>query len=80
MPEPKVYEFSKRIGELCVTRGTDVYKLGAKLNIGSEAGRLRGAGLAPSLDLLATGHSAIKLTRATRDRFATLPVGNCHCN
>ena len=33
MPEQKVYEFSKHIGALCATRGTDVYKLGAKLNI-----------------------------------------------
>jgi hypothetical protein len=33
MTEPKVYEFSKHIGALCATRGTDVYKLGAKLNI-----------------------------------------------
>ena len=33
MPDQKVYEFSKHIGALCVTRGTDVYKLGAKLGI-----------------------------------------------
>jgi hypothetical protein len=33
MPEPKVYEFSKHIGALCVTRGTDVYKLGPKLGL-----------------------------------------------
>jgi hypothetical protein len=33
MPEPKVYEFSKHIGALCVTRGTDVYKLGPKLGM-----------------------------------------------
>jgi hypothetical protein len=33
MPEPKVFEFSKHIGALCATRGTDVYKLGAKLGI-----------------------------------------------
>jgi hypothetical protein len=33
MPEPKVYEFSQHIGALCATRGSDVYKPGAKLNI-----------------------------------------------
>jgi hypothetical protein len=33
MPEPKVYKFSKRISALCVMRGTDVYKLGARLGI-----------------------------------------------
>jgi transcriptional regulator with XRE-family HTH domain len=33
MPEPKVYEFSKHIGALCVTRDTNVHKLGAKLGI-----------------------------------------------
>jgi len=33
MPEPKVYEFSKHICALCATRGTDVFKLGAKLGI-----------------------------------------------
>jgi hypothetical protein len=33
MPEPVVYEFSEHIGALCVTRGTDVYKLGRKLGI-----------------------------------------------
>jgi hypothetical protein len=33
MPEPKVYEFSKHIGALCVTRDTSVHKLGAKLGI-----------------------------------------------
>jgi len=33
MTLPKVYEFSKYIGELCVTRDTNVYKLGAKLGI-----------------------------------------------
>jgi hypothetical protein len=33
MPDPKVYEFSKHIGALCVTRGKDVHKLGAKLGI-----------------------------------------------
>jgi hypothetical protein len=35
MPEPKVYEFSKHIGALCVTRDTDVHQLGAKLDVGS---------------------------------------------
>jgi len=33
MPEPKVYQFSKHIGALCVTGGTDVFKLGGKLGI-----------------------------------------------
>jgi transcriptional regulator with XRE-family HTH domain len=33
MPEPKVYEFSKHIGALCVTWGTDVYMLGQKLGV-----------------------------------------------
>jgi transcriptional regulator with XRE-family HTH domain len=33
MPEPKVYEFSKHIGALCVTRDTDATALGAKLGI-----------------------------------------------
>jgi len=33
MPEPKVYEFSKHIGALRVTRGTDVHKLGAGLGV-----------------------------------------------
>jgi hypothetical protein len=33
MLESKVYEFSKRIGTLCVTRGTNVHQLGAKLGI-----------------------------------------------
>jgi transcriptional regulator with XRE-family HTH domain len=33
MPEPKVYEFSKHIGALCVTRDTNVHKLGARLGI-----------------------------------------------
>lgn len=33
MPQPKVYEFSKHIGPLCVTRDTDVYKLGARLGV-----------------------------------------------
>jgi hypothetical protein len=33
MPDPKVYEFSKHICALCVTRGTDVFRLGAKLGI-----------------------------------------------
>jgi len=33
MPEPKVYEFSRHICALCSTRGTDVFKLGAKLGI-----------------------------------------------
>jgi hypothetical protein len=31
MPEPKVYEFSKRIGALCVKRDTNVHTLAAKL-------------------------------------------------
>ena len=31
MPDPKPYEFSKHIGALCVTRDTNVHKLGAKL-------------------------------------------------
>jgi hypothetical protein len=31
MPEPKVCEFSKHIADLCATRGTDVFKLAAKL-------------------------------------------------
>ena len=35
MPEPKVYEFSKHICALCATRGTDVFRLGAKLGIDS---------------------------------------------
>jgi hypothetical protein len=33
MPEPKVYEFSRHIGALCVTRDTNVYKLGVKLGV-----------------------------------------------
>jgi len=33
MPEPKVYEFSKHIGALCVKRDTNVFKLGAKLGV-----------------------------------------------
>ena len=33
MPDPKPYEFSKHIGALCVTRDTNVHKLGAKLGI-----------------------------------------------
>jgi hypothetical protein len=33
MPEPKVYEFSRHIGVLCATRGTDVFRLGTKLGI-----------------------------------------------
>jgi hypothetical protein len=33
MPPPKVYTFSQHIGALCVTRDTNVYKLGAKLGI-----------------------------------------------
>jgi putative sterol carrier protein len=33
MPLTKVYEFSKHIGALCVTRDTNVHKLGAKLVI-----------------------------------------------
>jgi hypothetical protein len=36
MAGPKVYEFSKHIGALCATRGTDVYKLGAWCRVGSE--------------------------------------------
>jgi hypothetical protein len=30
---PPAYEFSKHIGALCASRGTDVYNLGAKLGI-----------------------------------------------
>ena len=33
MPEPKLYQFSTYIGALCVTRGTDVFRLAAKLGI-----------------------------------------------
>jgi hypothetical protein len=33
MPTPKVYEFSRYFGALCVAKGTDVYKLGLKLGI-----------------------------------------------
>jgi putative sterol carrier protein len=33
MPEPKVYEFSKHIGALCVKRDTNVQQLGATLGI-----------------------------------------------
>ena len=33
MREPKVYEFSKHIGALCVKRDTNVHKLGAKLGV-----------------------------------------------
>jgi hypothetical protein len=33
MPEPKVYEFSKHVGALCVARDTNVFKLGAKLGV-----------------------------------------------
>jgi hypothetical protein len=33
MPEPKVYKFSEHICALCATRGTDVFRLGAKLGI-----------------------------------------------
>ena len=31
MPKLKVYAFSQHIGNLCVTHGTKVHKLGAKL-------------------------------------------------
>ena len=30
---PKPYRFSTYVGNLCVTRGTDVFKLGAKLSM-----------------------------------------------
>jgi hypothetical protein len=30
---PKPYRFSTYVGNLCVTRGTDVFKLGAKLGM-----------------------------------------------
>jgi hypothetical protein len=33
MPKAKVYEFSEHICALCVTRGTDVFRLGTKLGI-----------------------------------------------
>ena len=33
MPEPKVFEFSKHIGAICVTRDTNVHELGAKLGV-----------------------------------------------
>jgi hypothetical protein len=33
MTEPKVYEFSRHICALCATRGTDVFKLAAKLRM-----------------------------------------------
>jgi hypothetical protein len=33
MPEPKVYAFSQHIGAPCVTRDTNLHKLGAKLGI-----------------------------------------------
>jgi hypothetical protein len=33
MPEPKVYEFSKHIGALCVRANKNVYTLGAALSI-----------------------------------------------
>jgi hypothetical protein len=33
MPEPKAYEFTNHICALCATRGTDVFRLGAKLGI-----------------------------------------------
>jgi hypothetical protein len=33
MPEPKVCEFSKHIADLCAARGTDVFKLAAKLGM-----------------------------------------------
>jgi hypothetical protein len=33
MPPPKVYAFSQHISSLCVTRDTNVFKLGAKLSI-----------------------------------------------
>ena len=33
MTEPKVYEFSKHIGALCVRANTNVHKLGEKLGI-----------------------------------------------
>jgi hypothetical protein len=33
MPEPKVYEFSKHIGDLCATKGKDIFRLGAQLGI-----------------------------------------------
>ena len=33
MPNPMVCGFSKHIGALCVTRDTNVHKLGAKLGI-----------------------------------------------
>jgi hypothetical protein len=33
MPKLKVYAFSQHIGNLCVTHGTKVHKLGAKLGI-----------------------------------------------
>jgi hypothetical protein len=31
--EPKVYSFFQHIGAMCVTRGTDVYRLGAKVGM-----------------------------------------------
>jgi hypothetical protein len=33
MPTPKVYEFCRYIGELCVDQSTDVYSLSAKLRL-----------------------------------------------
>ena len=33
MPEPQANEFSGHIRALCATRGTDVFRLGAKLGI-----------------------------------------------
>jgi hypothetical protein len=33
MLEPKVYDFSKHIADLCATRGKDVFKLAAKLSM-----------------------------------------------
>jgi hypothetical protein len=33
MPEPKVCEFSKHIADLCATRGTDAFRLAAKLRM-----------------------------------------------
>ena len=33
IPQPTAYEFSKHIGDLCVIRGTGIYKLGPKLGI-----------------------------------------------
>jgi hypothetical protein len=33
MPEPQAYEFTNHIAALCASRGTDLFRLGAKLGM-----------------------------------------------